>query len=116
MKTKLLVFLLGATLLGSSTAALAERGHRGGHDGPRVEQQADNRHGAHSRHHTRRDNHERGHRWSRGHRYGHSGSQGRHYGHHARREVPRVYYHEHVGLLPPPPPLNRLSIILRGHF
>lgn len=119
MKSKLIVFVLGASLLTGSTAVLADRGKGGGHDRPRAEQRYENR--AQDRHWDGRRDHSYGKHYARGHRGRHWGHRhGRHWGHrghyrpYAMHPAPR---HGHFRHLPPPPrPHDSLSIILHGHF
>ncbi len=124
MKTKLLVLILGAALIGSSTAALAGPGKGRGHDRPRAEQ-GHQRHGAghqvrKDRIHPRHDRHARGHRhgpprWAQGHR-GHGWSKHRPHRHYGRRAAPYPRYHSRARHYRGHEPINSLSIILHGHF
>ncbi len=123
MKAKLLALILGAALVGSSTAALAGPGRGGGHDRPRAEQ-GHQRHGV--GHQFRNDRiyappnrYARGHRhgphWSQGHR-GHGWSKHRPHRHYAKRVAPYPRYHSGARHSRGHEPINSLSIILHGHF
>lgn len=144
MKAKLLMFVLGAALVGGSTAALAGPGKGGGHDRPRAEQRQErywghddrrkDRHYAGSRHQVRGDRHNprwgkghrhgprwgKGHRhgrhWAKKHRHGHGWAKHRHYRHHAGRPGPHARYHGHGRHYRRHAPRNGVSIILHGHF
>ncbi|UCH47977.1 MAG: hypothetical protein JSU95_18400 [Betaproteobacteria bacterium] len=144
MKTKLLVFILGAALVGSSTAALAERERGGRHDGPRAEQRHQRDwsgdHRRKDRVYARSDRYERGHRrdpyWAKGHRHGRHWGKGRHHGrhwkkghrhgrhwekrpyyrHHADRPAPYRRYHGHGGHYGRHGPRDSVTIIFRGHL
>lgn len=120
MKSKLIAFLLGASLLTGSTAVLAERGRGGGHDRPRAEQGHDYR--GHDRHwdggrdrvYDRHYGHEQRHRHHWGHRRGHHWGHRGHFRHHALPPAPYPRHQAHGRHLPPPH--HGLSIILHGHF
>ncbi len=131
MKSKLVVFILSAAILGSSSATLAsdkegrryeepraqhaqqrdrdnDRYHATGHRNVRGDRYRDRRLDRHAGH---------GKRWSRHHpRYRHGWSHRNHHGKHANRgryyPLPHGYgparHYDH--------PLNGVSIILHGHF
>jgi len=131
MKTKLIVFVLSAAILGSSSAALA-RGDKGKrYEEPRVQhsQQRDwgkKRHQARghrdvhgSRHHDRRmDRHPRnGRGWSRHQpRYRHGFSHRRHHGSYTRRGHGYPVHRGHAPARPYYRSDSGLSITFHGHF
>lgn len=145
MKTKLLALILGAALVGSSTAALAERERGGRHDRPRAEHRYerdyDRAEWRRDRVHARSDRYDRGHRrdphWARGHGHGKHWKKGHRHGkhwkkshRHGRHWAKKHRRHDHYYARPAHPhryhgkrhhrpyyePFNSLSIILHGHF
>lgn len=131
MKTKLIVFVLSAAILGSNTAALARGKDGNRYEEPRVQhsQQRDwgkNRHHARShrnmqsdRHsHRRMDDYPRhGRSWSGHHPHYNQGWSDRHpHGRHARHRHHYPVHRAHAPARPYHRPASHLSIILHGHF
>ena len=114
MKTKLLLFILGAALIGGSSAALAEPGKANRHTRPHAEQrherQWDRNHMSKGRDHVKHNRNVRsyrhGPRWAKGHRHGH----------YAKRPARYARHHGHGRHLPRHAPRNGWNIILHGHF
>jgi len=124
MKNKLLLFVLGAALVGGSTAALAEPGRGPGHNRPHAEQrqerQWDRNHWSKGRdqvkphRYSRSDRH--GPRWAKGRGHGQRWSHHQHHGHYAKRPARYTPYYGRGRHLPRHAPRNGVSIILHGHF
>jgi hypothetical protein len=131
MKSKLIVFILSAVILGGSNAALARGKGDRRNDEPRVQhsQQRDwgqSRHRARGHHDTHRDRqahrrmdrhprHDRG--WSRHHpRKLHGRSRHHQYRGHAHRRHHYPAHRSHAPARSNDHPESSLSIILHGHF